>query len=190
MAHGYTCQDGTKLGRWAGKQREMKRLGRITNVRVAKLEAAGFPWKVQQRDANWDATFETMEEFHKVNTQNLVPQMNCAPPGTKLGFWMDSQRKAYLSGDMLPARVAKLESIGIIWKANASWDEMLETLKAFQQENGHCLVPYSFRAPDGTRLGHWVREQRRAYRACELTAEQLGMLDTANFFPEHDTTGP
>jgi hypothetical protein len=61
-----------------------------------------------------------------------------------------------------------LNGVGFVWSVmpeRVDWDEMLEALKVFQQEHGHCRVPLTqAKDTDIYQLAVWVKVQRRQYK--------------------------
>lgn len=67
--------------------------------------------------------------------------------------------------------------------AQEHWNRQYAALKAFQAENGHCLVPRIAR----DKLGDFVTEQRRQYKlmregkATRMTPKRKALLDELGF---------
>lgn len=91
-------------------------------------------------------------------------------------------------------RVELLESIAFDWKLNSSrrggprqrhrsWDEWLEELRTYHQQNGHCNVPQK----DPSGLGLWVGKQRQNFKAwmagesSPMTRERITALEELGF---------
>jgi len=109
--------------------------------------------------------------LHRAEYQNYR-MANSAKSDTRAegGTVCEGERDSDLAGD----RHKRLTDIGFVWTipttrdimlakpAPASvarnsyddhWEAMFETLKAFQEANGHCLVPKRFK--DDPKLGTW-----------------------------------
>mmetsp|Transcript_25637 Transcript_25637/g.36151 ORF Transcript_25637/g.36151 Transcript_25637/m.36151 type:complete len:504 (-) Transcript_25637:221-1732(-) len=110
-----------------------------------------------------------------------------------LHFWMQQQRKQYklyqnkLDGCMLTEKQVKvLDSLHFSWNTRGEehWKRNYERLKQFHKENGHTLVPRQSPVP---KLGDWVTEQRRQYKAMKegkdtlLTKERIAQLEGIGF---------
>ncbi|CAE8588611.1 unnamed protein product [Polarella glacialis] len=67
--------------------------------------------------------------------------------------------------------------------ADAQWWQFgLAALTQYVQENGHCLVPRSFRVSfGGFKLGQWVSRQRHNRRSCNLSPLRIEQLDKLGF---------
>lgn len=50
------------------------------------------------------------------------------------------------------------------------WMERVEELKAFQEMNGHCMVPHTY--PPNQQLSRWCKRQRRQYKLMERAQQQ------------------
>ncbi|KAL3935650.1 MAG: hypothetical protein SGBAC_008870 [Bacillariaceae sp.] len=107
---------------------------------------------------NWDATYDDLIEYKKVNHHCCVPYDY--PPNPSLARWVKRQRYQYKlfqkgqASAMTLQRVKALEKIGFIWDAhNAAWGRGLVELKAYLRENGDCNVPATYQA--STRLASW-----------------------------------
>jgi hypothetical protein len=63
----------------------------------------------------------------------------------------------------LNAAAADEQSIPIhTTNLNQKWQEQYDKLVSFQQQHGHCRVPYRYK--NGLFLGWWVKSQREQYK--------------------------
>ena len=62
-----------------------------------------------------------------------------------------------------------------------AWNGNFQRLRAYAEEHGHVLVPTLYRAPDGFKLGGWVKMQRVAKSKGRLSREQIVKLDEYGF---------
>jgi hypothetical protein len=63
---------------------------------------------------------------------------------------------------------------------NERWEDAFNRLKAFQQEQGHCEVPFRY-APD-TRLGRWGKFRSKLRRMSEVARTRLTKERTLHLF--------
>jgi hypothetical protein len=117
------------LGRWAGKQRKLKRkLDRgdpsdgMTAARAARLEALGLAWDTQ--DAFWEAQLARLAAYKAAHGDCNVPNRGAEDP--RLGQLVSSQRRRKMALDcgdprdgMTAARAARLEALGFAWNFHA-----------------------------------------------------------------------
>ncbi|KAJ1455901.1 helicase associated domain-containing protein [Pelagophyceae sp. CCMP2097] len=116
LPQNFAAADGTKLGSWVNEQREAHKAGKMSPERVERLEAAGFFWKVLA-DA-WDAHFELLTAYHAAHGHCAVPQKFAAADGTRLGQWVNRQRRAHKAGKMSPARLERLLGVDFVVHVN------------------------------------------------------------------------
>ncbi|CAE8594842.1 unnamed protein product, partial [Polarella glacialis] len=106
-----------------------------------------------------------------------------------LGHWVGTQRRARKGQGGLKInaeQIEQLDSLEFVWvvSKSASWEEMFELLKAYQQEHDHTRVPKSYVADNGAKLGNWVNNQRSARKGqggCKIDAEYIEQLDSLGF---------
>ena len=69
------------------------------------------------------------------------------------------------------------------------WNSMLQKLKDYKQENGHCNVPRrEGKLGELKKLGQWVSEQRQNYKAGNLSKERIDALKDIGFeWDAHET---
>ncbi|KAJ1455885.1 hypothetical protein M885DRAFT_403524, partial [Pelagophyceae sp. CCMP2097] len=69
------------------------------------------------------------------------------------------------------------------------WDADYLRLSAYREAAGDCAVPSRFVTADGTTLGLWVANQRKAYKANGLTPERVEQLDALAFRQAYKAVG-
>ena len=152
VPHGFK-ENGVSLGRWVNKQRSRKDL--LTLMRIERLNSIGFTWDLFEDQ--WENSFNELKEFQRRNGHCRVPQKSTVR-GLGLGSWVSLQRQK--RGELSKDQVNRLDSLGFSWDPRTEqWDEAFETLKKFQNREGHCRVPKGFEE-DGVALGSWVTTQR------------------------------
>jgi hypothetical protein len=139
---------------------------------------------------NWTEKFEELLEFRNRLGHCLVP--NAYEENPPLAQWVKRQRYQYklkLEGKrstMSDERVKALEEIGFVWDShNAAWEERLDELLQYRENNGQCNVPSRY--AKNRQLAIWVKRQRRQYKFfCEgspssMTPERINILEGLGF---------
>jgi hypothetical protein len=88
------------------------------------------------------------------------------------------RRFAYQQGRVDPERSSRLEQLpGWSWTPQDDrWQEAYDRLLRFVEREGHAFVRQDV-IEDGSRLGVWVWEQRRAYKQRLLRSERACRLE-------------
>jgi superfamily II DNA or RNA helicase len=169
----YKTADGYRLGSWVVTQRHRDAL---STEQKARLDALGFDWDPHTN--RWEEGFEYLQAFVQEHKHCLVTIGYRSPDGYRLGTWVSKQR---LSRDNLSAeRKERLDALGFDWDPlTTGWEEGVECLQSFVEERKHCRVPTDYIAPNGFRLGEWIRGQRQSRD--KLSAERRGRLDKLGF---------
>ena len=179
IPRGYRTSTGFEFGQWPAIQRREYRAGTLAPERIALLEALpGWSWN-PARDS-WDTGYDHLEEFLAETGSASPAQNDVTPDGYRLGYWVASQRRAYILGRLSPERISALEAVpGWTWNAReAKWWAGFAELKRFGATFGHLQVSQNYRTPGGgDRLGCWVSNQRVAKRAGQLSAERVAALE-------------
>ena len=165
-------ENGFRLGKWVGKQRAKK--GMLPQ-RWKRLTELGFVWSVTSDQ--WEVGFRGLKQYKEREGHCRVhPKQE--ENGFKLGIWVITQRQT--KKNMPVDRQRRLNALGFVWNPReAAWEQGLAHLTAFQNREGHCLVPQRFNV-DGFELGRWVSKQR-AKRNILLTNQQRKKLDELGF---------
>lgn len=177
----------------------------LTSERVSLLESIGFlKQSASVNKSTWTKRLEELKEYKEQHGHTNVPRHYTANP--KLGRWVDTQRTSHRllqlgkSSPLTQERSDMLNDIGFEWspsentikgntKSNKAtktkytpWQVRYEELQRFKAEYGHVLVDHK------TKLGEWVRAQRRQYNLLmkgaksSLTSTRLALLKELGVF--------
>merc|ERR1712038_923061 len=190
--------DRSELGRWVQFLRARHASGDLQKnhpEKVEKLNELGIEWKSKDDTTPVDATVAKSDS--KQGRQERFPKKlallrdfkdehgNCNVPKNhpELGRWVQFLRSRYASGGLKkknPGLVDELDTLGFEWDVNdtpeknrrSSFEEKLDLLRAFNDENGHCNVPL-----DHPELGHWVKSLRTRYASGLLQKKHPNVVD-------------
>jgi hypothetical protein len=134
----------------------------------------------------WKQRFEELEQYKQRHGDCNVPSNDHRDPDIKaLGAWVSTQRTAY---DLLKKgrptlltreRIELLQGLGFCWSVGPevlTFEQRVEQLKEFLNQNGHCNVPQKH-GP----LGEFVLHVRRQYRDQKLPADRIMVLEGIGF---------
>jgi hypothetical protein len=179
-----------KLASWVAVQRARKATGKLSAERIAALDALGFSWRVSWSGGRpsgqaWEAMFAILKQFRLENGHANVPQKFVT--NRKLGWWVTIQRRDHRKGKLDSTQIARLDELGFDWSPqhggvssdDEGWGKMLEALRIFKNQHGHCRVPGQWSS--NPKLANWVATQRRFKKHGELKAERIAALDAIGF---------
>jgi hypothetical protein len=102
------------------KNRSEGKNSSLNDVRLRRLQDAGFKWAKRKGQASWDTKFNELLAYRAEHGNCHVPTKY--RENTALGRWVSTQRaeyKKYSEGDaktsMNDEKVRRLESIGFAW---------------------------------------------------------------------------
>ena len=104
-----------------------------------------------------------------------------------VGAWCMNQRKAKKKGNMMPERVAQLDSIGFVWSRGVipTWEEHYKALQSYKVENSGQDPPADATVQlsngQACKLGKWCDTQRRLRREGQLKGNKEQLLDGLGF---------
>ncbi|KAI2488808.1 hypothetical protein MHU86_25862 [Fragilaria crotonensis] len=137
----------------------------------------------------WQAQYDTLVHY-QARFQGKIPRDVLA--GTRLGTWINEQRKQYKSfqkGMDTPlnkARIDLLDQIGFVWNAQEdAWQRNFNELVSIHKQYGTWILPADH--PKNRKLGLWVKEQRRHRRLMvqgkpsHMTTARARQLEDAGF---------
>jgi len=107
-------KDQSKLYQFVNITRYHKNNGELSEDRIAKLNAIGFPWDGSNtRDAKWRNRFEELLQYKKANGHCNVP--SGWSENKQLANWVYQQRQLQRKGQLESDRMCKLEESGFSW---------------------------------------------------------------------------
>lgn len=177
------------LANWVGVQRARKLKGKLSAERIEVLNSLGFAWRLGEFSGNrspkeaWEEMLRRLIAFHAQHGHSTVPQV--FPEDQKLGWWVTTQRRNRRKGKLTPIQIESLDRLGFNWSPfggadfDDRWEYMLEALKTFKDEFGHCRVASGW--PENPQLANWVGVQRRQFRLGKLSDTRKAALESIGF---------
>ena len=172
VASDYISGNGFKIGSWVQQQRQNQ--SNLTTDKRNLLESLeGWTWNAHE--SNWLESYLMLKRFS-------IEHKNCNLPTG----WIDPKSKFRLYSWMVKQRASKknlqadqiqlLESLPEwTWDSRKSkWEIGFSTLQQYINLKGDSLVPASYVAANGYKLGSWVARQRRI--KSELDTDQTNSL--------------
>ena len=166
-----------RLGRWVDTQRSRRKQGKLSEVRVKKLDDLGFNWGTARGILpTWDERYEELKH-HKLEHGTCNISQSQGP----LGDWVHNVRRRRKKGKISEEQIQRLDDLGFSWGTDRAlrgtlptWDERLDELRKYKTKHGNCSVPQR-QGP----LGQWVSKQR--YRKDKLSEKRVQKLDDLGF---------
>ncbi|WP_295766359.1 Helicase associated domain protein [uncultured Oscillibacter sp.] len=182
----YKTEEGYALGNWIGTQRSVRagrQYGRLPPERIARLDAIGMVWE-DPYTAAWNRCYAALVRYRQEHGDLDVPADYVTADGLRLGGFVSSlrrsralgERSVYLSGE----RIGQLDGLGMIWdKLDLLWERNYAACLEYYREHGDLEVPSGHIAPNGLKIGAWLRRMRQIREGGKgrLTQEQIRRLD-------------
>ncbi|CAK8711346.1 MAG: Restriction endonuclease [Candidatus Electronema aureum] len=177
-------EEDPALASWVSAQRTRRNKGQLSPERVQLLEELGFVWdfQTQKSQETWIKWYRELESYTREHGHPHVPQSR---PKTKLANWVMIQRgcrdkSCYGNPPLTKEQIELLDRLGFRWNVHEEkWQEQLEQLKLFKEQNGHCNV--ELMADDGDKLLVWVNNQRSMLAQGKLDEGRKEKLDALGF---------
>lgn len=176
----YKTPQGYNLGIWLSVQRrvrEGKQYGILTDERIAMLDSIGMVWE-SARDLSFEYGFSEAQKYFEQHGNLNVISTYKTESGFALGSWLTYMNTHRYS--LSEERIARLNSIGMIWNKNADrWYFNYDKVKEYYEQHGDINVPYGYVTEDGFNLFAWLASQRR--KKDKLTDEQVKLLNSLGY---------
>ena len=118
----YVTPNNERLGFWLENQHQLYKFNKLSKEKQEKLESIGIAWQ-EKICSNWDEMYELAKNYYLKYGDLKIARNYITKNGENLDKWIMSNRHAYLSGNLSPERIQKLEAIGMIWHVKtASYD--------------------------------------------------------------------
>lgn len=171
-----TSPSGVNLAGWLHSQREAYRSNELTALQIQKLEALGMQWA--PFEARWQRMYQLVAAYAQRHGDLRIPHDYVTEEHVRLGSWLAHQRELYRKQALTPQRVNRLEQLGICWAPNQSRrQEYLQAAQAYHQATGGLDIPADCTTETGLRLGAWLANQRKRYRAGTLSSRRIRELE-------------
>ena len=139
------------------------------SITTACLDKLGVTW-----DERFGELIKFKERFGDCNVSQLDGEYE------QLANWVSNQRSLRQVKKISPQRIARLESIGFQWNMlDVFWENRFSELVQFQQQKGHCRVPFDW--PENKKLSLWVGTQRQDKKKSKLDSEKERRLREIGF---------
>ena len=153
-------------------------LGSYTSSYLGKSAVVNEARTLTKRKQNdlFEEGFPYLKKFHNQNGHAAVSISRYIMAGNSyddevidLAAWLNKQRREELSDE----QIARMESLGAYLDA---WFDNCRRLAEFKKRNNHVEVPFEHVTDSGVKLGVWLQNQRKAFRANKLSAEKTEIL--------------
>lgn len=175
----YKAQDGTLLGSWIGRQRQLRKgIGKgtpPTEEQIKRLDAIGMDW-MDRVDRLWENGFAEAKTYSEKNGNLDVPVKYRTENDFPLGTWIQRQRNVYRKNKISNERIERLTEIGMNWNHD-NWGFRFDLVKKYYEEYGTIDIPQK-KVIQGVWLGKWIVSQKKAMESGKLTDTQIEMLKT------------
>ena len=114
---------------------------------------------------SWNLMFSYAKQYYEEHGNLEVPKRYKTKDGYSLGSWILTQRKVYAGityGVLGPDRIAKLDSIGMVWKRmrDASWNRYFAAAQQYAADYGNLNIKADYVTASGLQLGRWISNLR------------------------------
>jgi len=184
IAPNYVTESNIWLGKWLYIQKQVYN-GKISHEQltleqIAKLEGIGIIWKASS-ELKWENGYKEALEYYLINNNLDITKKYRANSGYMPGLWISRQRKKRCNNELTDEQIERLDTIGMIWELDDSWEEKYILAVEYYQENGNLNIQSNYITKNGVLLGKWLIYQRCAYNGVNqygrLTESQIEKLN-------------
>lgn len=174
--------DAVKLGEWFDHQRSFYNKGKLSKERITKLNELNPNWHdVKHKKQSFDFYYNMLKKYYEQYGNIDVPE-NYVIDDVNLGMWLSRIRHSYKisNGQSLnQEEIDKLNELGINWMIVNSYtfEYYYSLLKEYRNKYGDVNVPYTYEI-NGIKLGHWLGNQREAYKDYLKKVHTVSMIIT------------
>jgi len=153
----------------------------INEERIASLDALGFDWKVNERQAGKSAAKQTnLQVPNNSSSQSKTTSQSDAPSKRKQ---LDDEK---IQKPPQKKRIRQQATSGRGRAERKSFEQRLDDLRAYKEKHGHINVKYSEEGSEDKKLYDFCKHMRRARKNPEkatsvLTDDRMASLDALGF---------
>jgi len=178
VPYGFEAQSGFKLGSWVGYQRaaiKNKKGDGLTKLQLKKLKELNF--KLDPKKNSWDHNLRALKQYIAIHGHADVPGNFITKNGVNLGIWINNLRKAHRNSTLPSEKYDELVELGISWSiTDDAFKKWLSLLEAEIDKFKSPRISQNYVATNGEKLGQWLSNQRRKFKAGKLSKDQLKQL--------------
>lgn len=171
----YKTKDGTHLGSWISRQKQLHRTNSLSNDQIMKLNSIGMDW-MDRVDRIWEKGFLEAKKYYEKYGDLNVPVKYETDNLFSLGTWIQRQRSLYKNKKISDDRIKRLTDIGMKWNLD-NWKFRFDLVKKYYEEHGNINISQK-EVIQGVWIGKWIVSQKKAMESGKLTNEQIEMLKT------------
>lgn len=164
--HSRVPWDMRSLNNWYVRQRDLRKKGVLSEVRITLLDRLDFKWEVF--DAAWEERYLELVAF-KHKRGHCMPPMRLDPP---LARWVFTQRSELKAGRIALERKERLDQIGFVWDPERyHWKQKCEKMKQHlrQTKRTKPLVKEE-------ELYRWYKQQKKDYLKGRIAQDRVKLL--------------
>ena len=162
----YKTKDGTHLGSWIGRQKQLHRTNSLSNDQIKKLNSIGMDW-MDRVDRIWEKGFLEAKKYYEKYGDLNVPVKYETDNLFSLGTWIQRQRNLYKNNKICDDRIKRLTDIGMNWNPD-NWESRFKLVKQYYEEHGNINISQK-EVIQGVWLGKWIVSQKKAMQEGKLT---------------------
>lgn len=153
------------LDLWIRVNRKKRRLNKLSQERIGKLDSVGMDWNPAENQ--WNRRYEEAELIYKATGKLLVQK------GSQVDYWIDSNRNTFAKNTITKEHFERLKLIGFIFDPFAEeWDTMYECVLQHFKDNGHINTK------NRTPIYAWLALQRSKKKNNKLSLDRIIKLDS------------
>lgn len=177
-------EDGTKIGSFVKTVRTAYRLENLTEEQINQLEKLGFTWRADEKNVSMQEKINIVVDYiHKNGTE--IRRDLVLKDGTKLGDYVSYIRRKYKAELLEKEQIKQLNDVGFEFQINdrsndVSLEEKINIIIVYIKTKGPDIKT-NLILKDGTKIGNYVKDVRKAYSNEKLTEEQINQLKEVGF---------
>lgn len=171
-----TVFGGKQLGKWMMKQRGRYRTNKLAANRVAELESMGMIW--EPADHKFMRGLQACDKWIARGNSLLNCGRGIIIDGFRFSKWIHVQRNLHRDGRLDAARVAALESRGIVWEPLSTKKQRWSVvLKEYAAKHGSLASVRQDAEFKGRPIGRYLNQRRRFFKTGSLCQSEVDFLN-------------
>ncbi len=134
----------------------------------------------KSQNDKWRDMYNIAVQYYEKHGNLEVPDGYVTEEGQKLGTWIQTQRRCYINGKLLPERKILLEKIEMRFKPKWSavpWDIAYAKVYEYYEQHHNIKIPKEYSLQVGYQLDTWLLRQEHAYANGDLPEERKELLE-------------